>query len=67
MKLNTNAQRSTGASTERGAGTLGMCKVTKSADFTRVARIRVMHSHWETAWEVLREQFDAGKQRSVPI
>lgn len=47
MKLNTDAQRSTGASTERGAG---MCKVTKSADFRSVARIRVVYLHWEAAW-----------------
>lgn len=60
----------TGASTERGAGALGLCEVTKSADFMSVARIRVMHFHWEGAWvcwEVLTEQFDVGTQRSVPI
>lgn len=54
-----------------GVGTLGMCKVTKSADFPSVAGFRVVNLHWKTAWAcwkcLLMEQFDEGKQRSVPI
>lgn len=52
MQLNTDAQRSTGAPAERGAGALGTCEMTKNADFTvtSVARIRAVHLCWKTAW-----------------
>lgn len=67
MKLSTDEQKSI----LWGAGTLGMCKVTKSSGFPSVARIRVVNLHWKTAWTcwkcLLTEQFDEGKQSSVPI
>lgn len=47
VKFNIDAQRSIH---EWGAGTLGMCKVTKSGDFPSVARIRAVNLHWNTAW-----------------